>query len=151
MISILAPILDVNSETGIIVSWHKQNRDEVKRGDAIVEIETSKSIIVVDAQDEGFLLQAAPENAEVSLKVLLTMISQTRHFSCLPDLLAIVTKYWTASPALFFPQAKTVRIVSAVYLKIRILVSREFQISFIWYSEALEACLPWTTPLKVRV
>ena len=55
MMPVLAPILDVNSETGIIVSWHKQNRDEVKRGDAIVEIETSKSIIVVEAQDEGFL------------------------------------------------------------------------------------------------
>lgn len=68
MMPVLAPILDVNSETGIIVSWHKQNRDEVKRGDAIVEIETSKSIIVVEAQDEGFLLQAAPEDAEVSLK-----------------------------------------------------------------------------------
>ena len=33
-----------------------------------MEIETSKSVIVVEGQDEGFLLQAAPEDAEVSLK-----------------------------------------------------------------------------------
>ena len=67
MISVIAPTLDVNSDSGTIIAWHKADRDEVKCGDRLAELETSKAIIEVESPGEGFLLRAAPENVEIPL------------------------------------------------------------------------------------
>lgn len=64
---ILVPTTDVNSETGLLVEWLVADRSEVKAGETIAEIETSKAVIEVPAPAAGFLLHAVREGAEVRL------------------------------------------------------------------------------------
>jgi acetyltransferase-like isoleucine patch superfamily enzyme len=67
MTPVLVPTTDVNSETGLLVAWLTVDRGEVKAGETIAEIETSKAIIEVPAPEAGFLLHAVREGAEVRL------------------------------------------------------------------------------------
>jgi acetyltransferase-like isoleucine patch superfamily enzyme len=64
---VLVPTTDVNSESGLLLSWHAGDRSEVAAGDTIAEIETSKAIIDVPCPESGFILHAAREGAEVRL------------------------------------------------------------------------------------
>jgi acetyltransferase-like isoleucine patch superfamily enzyme len=64
---ILVPTTDVNSETGLLVDWLAADRSEVKAGEIIAEIETSKAVFEVPAPEAGFLLHAVREGAEVLL------------------------------------------------------------------------------------
>jgi acetyltransferase-like isoleucine patch superfamily enzyme len=64
---VLVPTTDVNSETALLVTWHVGDRSEVKAGQVIAEIETSKAIIDVPAPEGGILLRAAGEGVEVKL------------------------------------------------------------------------------------
>jgi acetyltransferase-like isoleucine patch superfamily enzyme len=64
---VLVPTTDVNSETGLLLAWHAADRSQVAAGDTIAEIETSKAIIDVPAPEDGFILHAAREGAEVRL------------------------------------------------------------------------------------
>ena len=64
---VLVPTTDVNSETGLLLTWHVGDRSKVEAGETIAEIETSKAIIDVPAPEAGFLLHAAREGAEVRL------------------------------------------------------------------------------------
>lgn len=61
------PATDVNSETAILLAWHADDRSEVRAGEVIAELETSKAIIDVPAPEAGILLRAASEGAEVRL------------------------------------------------------------------------------------
>jgi acetyltransferase-like isoleucine patch superfamily enzyme len=64
---VLVPTTDVNSETGVLLTWHAGDRSKVEAGQIIAEIETSKAIFDVPAPGAGFLLHAAREGAEVRL------------------------------------------------------------------------------------
>lgn len=64
---VLVPITDVNSETGLLLTWLADDRSKVEAGQVIAEIETSKAIFDVSAPEAGFLLHAAREGAEVRL------------------------------------------------------------------------------------
>lgn len=65
---VLVPTTDVNSETALITAWHVDNKSEVRRDDAIVEIETSKAIVEVAAPADGFILHGAPVGAQIRLE-----------------------------------------------------------------------------------
>src|SRR5690242_1638702 len=65
---VLVPTTDVNSETGVLLSWLAADRTEVSEGDTLAEIETSKAIIDVPCPASGFILHDAREGAEVSLR-----------------------------------------------------------------------------------
>jgi len=65
---VIVPTTDVNSETGILVQWRAENRSAVRRGQIVAEIETSKAVVEVEAPEDGWLLQAADQGAEVRLQ-----------------------------------------------------------------------------------
>ena len=52
---ILMPTLSDTMETGHFVDWLKQPGDEIKKGDAIAEVETDKAIMEVEAFHDGYL------------------------------------------------------------------------------------------------
>jgi acetyltransferase-like isoleucine patch superfamily enzyme len=56
VISVTVPTTDVNSESATVVRWYAEPRTEVAAGDPLAEIETSKAILDVMAQDSGLLL-----------------------------------------------------------------------------------------------
>jgi acetyltransferase-like isoleucine patch superfamily enzyme len=64
---VLVPTTDVNSETGLLLAWHADDRSHVQAGDTIAEIETSKAIIDVPAPESGMILHAAREGTEMRL------------------------------------------------------------------------------------
>lgn len=52
---IIMPMLGMAQETGIIVAWKKQAGDAVKASDVVMEIETDKSTVEIEAGHDGYL------------------------------------------------------------------------------------------------
>ncbi|MBU4531888.1 MAG: hypothetical protein KUA43_04140 [Hoeflea sp.] len=52
---VIMPALGMAQDTGKIVAWLKQSGDPVKAGEAIMEVETDKATMEVEAQADGFL------------------------------------------------------------------------------------------------
>lgn len=58
---------DVNSETGVLVTWFAPDGEPVSVGDPVAEVETSKAILDVEAPAAGLLRHAVPQGTEVRL------------------------------------------------------------------------------------
>lgn len=54
-IEIVMPRMGLTMETGTVVKWLKQEGDLVKSGDLLLEIETDKSVVEIEALDTGIL------------------------------------------------------------------------------------------------
>ena len=61
MAEVIMPKMGDAMEEGTLVSWHKQDGETVKAGDIIGEIETDKSNVEIEAEEDGVLhIQAQP-------------------------------------------------------------------------------------------
>lgn len=67
--NILAPMLPESVADATVTNWFKNVGDEVKRGDVLVEIETDKVTLEVEAQQDGVL-------SEILEKVDATVVSE---------------------------------------------------------------------------
>lgn len=67
MIAVAIPTTDVNSESAVVVRWYVEDRASVKSGEALVEVETSKAILDVEAPGDGVLLRLAGEGERVNM------------------------------------------------------------------------------------
>ncbi len=75
--AILMPKPGQMTEECSIVAWHKQEGDPVHRGDVLFEIETDKSVMDVEAFDEGTLLRiVAPVGASVPVNTVCAWIGE---------------------------------------------------------------------------
>ena len=54
-ISVVMPALEMAQETGKLVAWLKQDGDTVAKGDPLLEIETEKAVLEVEAAADGIL------------------------------------------------------------------------------------------------
>jgi len=54
-ISVVMPALEMAQETGKLVSWLKKEGDPVAKGDMLLEIETDKAVMEVEATSDGVL------------------------------------------------------------------------------------------------
>jgi pyruvate dehydrogenase E2 component (dihydrolipoamide acetyltransferase) len=54
-ISVVMPALEMAQETGKLVSWKKQAGDQVKKGEMLIEVETDKAVVEIEAQGDGIL------------------------------------------------------------------------------------------------
>ena len=52
---VIMPALGMAQNTGLIVAWLKKPGEAVKTGDALMEVETDKAVMEVEAQADGFL------------------------------------------------------------------------------------------------
>jgi pyruvate/2-oxoglutarate dehydrogenase complex dihydrolipoamide acyltransferase (E2) component len=52
---VIMPALGMAQNTGLIVAWLKKPGEKVKAGDALMEVETDKAVMEVEAQANGFL------------------------------------------------------------------------------------------------
>jgi pyruvate/2-oxoglutarate dehydrogenase complex dihydrolipoamide acyltransferase (E2) component len=64
---VLVPTTDVNSDKGLVMSWRTENKTRVEVGQPLIDIETSKALIEVDAAHAGFILQAVNAGDTASL------------------------------------------------------------------------------------
>lgn len=52
---VIMPALGMAQETGVIVSWLKSHGDRVREGEPLMEVETDKAVMEVEATDDGWL------------------------------------------------------------------------------------------------
>jgi pyruvate/2-oxoglutarate dehydrogenase complex dihydrolipoamide acyltransferase (E2) component len=58
---VIMPMLGMAQDTGIIVAWKKKPGDEIKAGDVLMEVETDKSTVEVEAGHDGYLASVMAE------------------------------------------------------------------------------------------
>ncbi len=54
-ISVVMPALELAQETGKVLSWRKQEGEQVVKGEPLLEIETDKAVIEIEAPADGIL------------------------------------------------------------------------------------------------
>ena len=54
---VIMPALGMNQTTGKILAWLKGKGDPVKIGDPVMEVETDKAVVEVEAQAAGVLIE----------------------------------------------------------------------------------------------
>ena len=65
---ILMPKLSDEMSEAIIVKWHKNVGDVIKKGDLLADIETDKATMELESYQEGYLLYCGAKEGE-SLKI----------------------------------------------------------------------------------
>ena len=64
--SVVMPALEMAQETGKLLAWRKKEGDRVSKGEPLLEIETDKAVVEVEAPADGFLAGIkASEGAEI--------------------------------------------------------------------------------------
>ena len=53
--SVVMPALEMAQETGKLIAWRKQEGDRVTKGEILLEIETDKAVMEIEAQADGLL------------------------------------------------------------------------------------------------
>jgi len=53
--SVVMPALEMAQETGKLIAWRKQEGDRVVKGEPLLEIETDKAVVEVEAPADGIL------------------------------------------------------------------------------------------------
>src|SRR5437773_11079044 len=63
--SIVMPALEMAQETGKIVSWLKKEGDTVSKGEILLEVETDKAVVEVEATADGGLAGVKSREGDV--------------------------------------------------------------------------------------
>ena len=72
------PALGMAQDSGVVVAWHKAVGDTVATGDVLLEVETDKAVMEIEAQADGFLTELrAGEGAEVPVGQVIALIGET--------------------------------------------------------------------------
>jgi len=54
-ISVVMPALEMAQETGKLLAWRKKEGEAVKKGEPLLEIETDKAVVEIEAPGDGIL------------------------------------------------------------------------------------------------
>jgi len=67
--SVVMPALEMAQETGKLLAWRKKEGDSVSKGELLLEIETDKAVVEVEAPADGVLAGIkALEGAEIPVR-----------------------------------------------------------------------------------
>lgn len=76
-VKVIMPQAGQDLETGIVRHWHKAEGDEVAKGEPIVQIETEKVNLDVEAPAAGVLLRIlVPDDTETAIFSTIAIIGQ---------------------------------------------------------------------------
>ena len=64
-ISVVMPALEMAQETGKLLSWRKKEGDAVKKGEPLLEIETDKAVVEIEAPGDGILADVTAHEGAV--------------------------------------------------------------------------------------
>jgi pyruvate dehydrogenase E2 component (dihydrolipoamide acetyltransferase) len=64
MKEIIMPKLGVMMEEGTVLRWIKAEGDEVNEGEAVLEIESDKAVVELEAPASGILMEVAIKEGE---------------------------------------------------------------------------------------
>src|SRR4029453_16231449 len=54
-VSVVMPALEMAQETGKLVRWLKNEGEPVRKGEMLLEVETDKAVVEIEAQGDGIL------------------------------------------------------------------------------------------------
>lgn len=63
--AVIMPKFEMSQETGTVVRWLKKEGDAIKKGDALLEVETDKVVMEVEAPDDGILAGISAKEGDV--------------------------------------------------------------------------------------
>ena len=64
-VSVVMPALEMAQETGKLVSWLKKEGEQVRKGEMLLEIETDKAVVEVEALSDGILAGITAKEGDV--------------------------------------------------------------------------------------
>jgi pyruvate dehydrogenase E2 component (dihydrolipoamide acetyltransferase) len=64
-ISVVMPALELTQETGKLVSWRKKEGEAVAKGEPLLEVETDKAVVEVEALANGYLAGVKAKEGDV--------------------------------------------------------------------------------------
>jgi len=64
-ISVVMPALEMAQETGKLVSWKKKDGEQVKKGEMLLEVETDKAVVEIEASGDGVLTGVTAKEGDV--------------------------------------------------------------------------------------
>ena len=64
-ISVVMPALEMAQETGKLISWLKKEGQEVAKGEPLLEVETDKAVMEVEAPGDGILAGIKVQEGDV--------------------------------------------------------------------------------------
>ena len=75
-LDIIMPALGMSQDTGVLLAWHKESGDAVTKGDVLLEVETDKTTVEIEAEEDGFLVDVcASAGDEVPVGKVIARIS----------------------------------------------------------------------------
>ena len=66
-VSVVMPALEMAQDSGKLVSWFKQEGESVRKGEMLLEVETDKAVVEIEAAVDGILAGIRPDNAYFDL------------------------------------------------------------------------------------
>src|SRR5215475_780467 len=63
--SVVMPALEMAQETGKIVSWLKKEGEAVAKGEVLLEVETDKAVVEIEATADGVLAGVKSQEGDV--------------------------------------------------------------------------------------
>src|SRR5262247_3177467 len=64
-VSVVMPALEMAQETGKLVSWKKREGEQVKKGEMLLEVETDKAVVEIEASGDGVLSGVTAKTGDV--------------------------------------------------------------------------------------
>jgi pyruvate dehydrogenase E2 component (dihydrolipoamide acetyltransferase) len=64
-VSVVMPALEMAQETGKLVSWKKKEGEAVKKGEILLEVETDKAVVEIEASGDGILKGVTAKEGDV--------------------------------------------------------------------------------------
>jgi pyruvate dehydrogenase E2 component (dihydrolipoamide acetyltransferase) len=64
-VSVVMPALEMAQETGKLVSWKKKEGEQVKKGEMLLEVETDKAVVEIEASGDGVLSSVTAKEGDV--------------------------------------------------------------------------------------
>src|SRR2546422_4847647 len=63
--SVVMPALEMAQETGKIISWLKKEGDAITKGEPLLEVETDKAVVEIEATADGVLAGVRSQEGDV--------------------------------------------------------------------------------------
>ena len=64
-VSVVMPALEMAQETGKLISWLKKEGEQVRKGDMLLEVETDKAVVEIEAAADGVLAGVTAKPGDV--------------------------------------------------------------------------------------
>src|SRR5262245_57267170 len=64
-VSVVMPALEMAQETGKLVSWKKREGEHVRKGEMLLEVETDKAVVEIEAAGDGVLAGVTAQVGDV--------------------------------------------------------------------------------------